>query len=103
MMVLCGGALLVGIAASLAIPFAPFAIALSLAAVLGAAWAALNGVGYGEIFFSAFGLVVCTQVGYGIGLVGAATLEGIFGPLRRPITAKPVPPALSDLHIGEER
>ncbi len=103
MMVLCGGALLVGIAASLAIPFAPFAIALTLAAILGAGWAAFHGVGLGQVLVSALALLFSTQVGYGLGLVGAAALDGILGSLRRPTAAKPAPPALSDLHIGEKR
>ncbi len=103
MVVLCGGALLVGIATSLAIPFAPFAVALTLAAVFGAIWAAFHGIGFGQVLFSALGLLISTQVGYGLGLVGVAALEAVFGPMRRPTLTEPVPPALSDFHIGEKR
>ena len=103
MMVLCGGALVVGIAASLAIPFAPFALALSLAAFLGAGWAAFHGISLGQVLVSALGLLVSTQVGYGLGLIGAAALDGIFGPLRRPRVVKSDAPALPDFHIGEKR
>lgn len=94
---------MLGIAASLAIPFAPFAIALTLAAVIGAGWAAFHAVGIGQVLVSALGLLFFTQVGYGLGIVGAAALDSIFGSLRRSTAAKPVPPALSDLHIGEKR
>jgi hypothetical protein len=102
MMVLCVGALIAGMAASLAIPFAPFAAALTLAAVLGAVWAALHGIGLGHVLFSAVGLLVSTQVGYGLGIVGTAAAGGIVGSLRRPAPTKPIPPGLSDLHIGEK-
>ena len=102
MLVVCGGALLIGMAVSLVIPFSPFAAALTVAVAVGAGWAALHGTGSLQVLVSALALLVATQIGYGLGLVGAATVDGIRRSLRRPSTPKALPTQLSDLHIGEK-
>lgn len=102
MLVICGGALAIGAAASLAMPFAPFALALVFAVAVGAVWAALQGMGAGQLFLSALAILVSTQVGYGLGLVGAAAGHGARGWLKRPSPAKPVPSSLPDMHVGEK-
>lgn len=101
MLVICGGALAVGLAGSLAIPFAPFAAALVLATALGAGWAGLHGAGLGQVLLSALALLASTQVGYGLGLLAAAGVEGARQ-RRSGAVAKPLPSALPDLHLREK-
>ena len=53
------------------------------------------------MLLSALALLASTQVGYGLGLLAAAAVEGT--PQRRPSEAKPAPTALPDLHLREKR
>ncbi len=100
-MVVCGGALVIGAVASIAIPFAPFAAFLILAIGIGAGWAAASGMGAAQVLLSALALLVSSQVGYGLGLIAPAALEGARSS-RRPTVEKPTSPALPDLNLGEK-
>lgn len=102
MLVLCGGAFFVGVVASAAIPFAPFALALTIAVGIGAGWAGLHGAGAAQLLVSGLALLIVTQVGYGLGLIGSAVVEGGRQAFQRPPASKSVPSAMPDLHLGEK-
>ena len=68
MLTLCVGTLLAGALGSAVVPFLPFIVASIVAAVLGAIIAAVQGRFGLSVVTSAVGLLICTQVGYAIGL-----------------------------------
>ena len=69
------GAVLAGALASLALPFLPFAAALTLAAVVGAGWAIFQSASIAAAVLGALVLLAATQVGYGFGLLLAAAAD----------------------------
>ena len=99
MTALCVGALLAGLIAASAIPFLPFACALSTAIVVGAAWAVLRGAALGRTALSAFVLLSACQIGYGLGL-GALALLGHRGLRRRPVGESRDPASVRQIRSG---
>ena len=72
---LCVGATVAGLLASLVLPFLPLASALLLATVLGIASRVWNGDSFGQTLLYGFVLLVLTQLGYGMGVLGRAALR----------------------------
>ena len=85
---LCVGATVVGLLASLALPFLPLAFALLLAMVLGIASRVWSGDGFGETLLYGVVLLVLTQLGYGIGVLARAALRIILQAATRGRSAK---------------
>ena len=88
MLVSCVGALLAGGLVSRVLPFVPFACALTLAICIGWAWAVFEGVSLGYSLLSAAVLLVCTQVGYGLGLLAVVVLGGTREAFQQPPETK---------------
>lgn len=102
MTVSCLGALLAGMLASLALPFLPFACALTLAAVVGGIWTIAQGHSSGHVLLWAAALLVTTQIGYGIGLLARAAVSFVARSARRAPSDKPDKVQIHNLHLGEK-
>ena len=70
MLTLCLGTFVAGGVAAAIVPFLPFFAAVISAALVGAMLAAVRGQVGPPILIGAVALVVCSQVGYAIGLAG---------------------------------
>jgi len=86
--ILCVGAVLVGLVAATVLPFLPFAAALIFAALLGSGIALAHGMAFASASLSALMLLFSTQIGYGLGLLGAALRGYIFQGYQRPHVIK---------------
>ena len=94
---LCVGALLVGVISSRPVPFLPFACALMIAMVLGSASRIIGGSGVAETGLGAIAILSMTQVGYGLGLLVAASMKQMTEVIRRTAKVKQEADRVRDL------
>ena len=96
------GAVLAGAMASFALPFLPFAAALTLAAIVGAVWAMVHSASVAAAVLGALALLVATQVGYGFGLLLAAAVDQRRARASRPSKSEANRGEIHDLRFGKE-
>ena len=83
MAILCLGALLAGLVAAPLMPFLPFACAVLVAIVLGAASMLVGGAAAVQTLLSAVALLFTSQIGYGLGVVTVALVAQALPAARR--------------------
>lgn len=102
MAILCLGALLAGFAAALALPFLPFACAVLVAILIGAASAIVTGGAFLHTGLSALAILFVSQVGYGLGLAAVALVGHVLTLGRSPAGDKPAAHPARPLRTGNE-
>lgn len=88
MAILCIGTLLAGLAAAAVLPFLPFACAVVVAIVIGAASTVATGGPVLGTGLSAFLILLVSQLGYGLGLGAMALMTHLVAAARRPAAEK---------------